>query len=66
LPEVAFERVQYLGATNPMREERVRGSDGADYQVLFYYTDLRTKDDRITDDELTPGPRVPRYRALVP
>jgi hypothetical protein len=66
LPEVAFGRVQYLGATNPMREERVRGSDGADYQVLFYYTDLRTKDDRITDDELTPGPRVPRYRALVP
>ena len=22
--------------------------------VLFYYTDLKTRDDRITDDELTP------------
>jgi hypothetical protein len=82
LPEVAFGRVQYLRATNPMREEDVRGEDGVDYHVLFYYTDLRTKDDRITDDELSPvvlrdgkvvgvgyaflGPRVPRYRALNP
>ena len=22
--------------------------------MLFYYTDVRTKDDKITDDELTP------------
>ena len=54
LPEVAFGRVQYLRATNPMREEEVRGDDGAGYSVLFYYTDLRTRDDKITDDELTP------------
>ena len=54
LPEVAFGRVQYLQAKNPMREETVRGRDGADYLVLFYYTDVYTKDDRITDDELTP------------
>ena len=54
LPEVVLGRVQYLGAKNPMREEEVRGADGVDYQVLFYYTDLRTKDDKITDDELTP------------
>lgn len=54
LPEVAFGRVQYLQAKNPMREDAVRGRDGADYQVLFYYTDVRTKDDRITDDELMP------------
>ena len=54
LPEVAFGRVQYLQAKNPMREDVVRGRDGADYQVLFYYTDVRTRDDKITDDELTP------------
>ena len=54
LPEVAFGRVQYLQAKNPMREDIVRGRDGGEYQVLFYYTDLHTKDDKITDDELTP------------
>jgi len=80
LPEVAFGRVQYLQARNPMREEDMRGTDGADYRVLFYYTDLKTKDDKITDDELTPitfrdgkvagigyaflSQRVPRYQAL--
>ncbi len=80
LPEVFFGRVQYLAARNPMREERVVGSDGIEYEVLFYYTDLRTLDDKITDDELTPvvlragkvagvgydflGERVPRYREL--
>ena len=54
LPEVVFGRVQYLRVTNPMREEDMRGADGLDYRVLFYYTDLKTKDDKITDDELTP------------
>ena len=54
LPEVAFGRVQYLSAKNPMREDLVRGRDGVDYQVLFYYTDVHAKDDKITDDELTP------------
>jgi hypothetical protein len=54
LPEVLLGRVQYLRATNPMREEHVRGDDGADYDVLFYYTDLLQRDDKITDDELTP------------
>jgi len=54
LPEVALGRVQYLRATNPMREEEVRADDGSAYNVLFYYTDLRTRDDKITDDELTP------------
>jgi hypothetical protein len=82
LPEVLFGRVQYLQARNPMREEDVLGADGAEYHVLFYYTDVRTRDDKITDDELTPvvfregkvsgigysflGPRVARYRALAP
>ncbi len=54
LPEVVFGRVQYLRATNPMREETVRGADGRDYLVLFYYTEVKQLDDRITDDELTP------------
>ena len=80
LPEVVFGRVQWLQARNPMREEHIGGSDGVQYDVLFYYTDLRERDDKITDDELTPvvlrdgrvagvgyeflGDRVPRYRAL--
>lgn len=54
LPEVLFGRVQYLAAKNPMREDAVRGRDGSNYQVLFYYTDVHAKDDQITDDELTP------------
>lgn len=49
LPEVLFGRVQYLEAKNPMREE-TRG----DELVLYYYTDVKSLDDRITDDELTP------------
>jgi hypothetical protein len=54
LGDVAFGRLQHLEAKNPQREERITGPDGAGYDVLFYYTDLRTRDDRITDDELTP------------
>jgi hypothetical protein len=72
--------VQYLAAQNPMREEALNGTDGAQYLVLFYYTDVRQRDDKITDDELTPvvfrdgkvagvgygflGGRVPKYRGL--
>lgn len=82
LPEVVFGRLQYLEAKNPMREERVSGADGAAYRVLFYYTDVRELDDKITDDELTPvvfrdgkvagvgygflGARVPKYREYAP
>ena len=54
LPEVAFGRVQYLAARNPMRIEDVMANDGTAYQVLFYYTDVRTLDDKVTDEELTP------------
>ena len=54
LGDIVFGRLQHLRASNPMREERVSGPDGASYLVLFYYTDLRQRDDRITDDELTP------------
>ena len=49
LPEVLFGRLQYLEAKNPMREET-----HGDQLVLYYYTDVKTRDDRITDDELTP------------
>jgi len=54
LGDVAFGRVRHLEVKNPQREERVTGTDGAAYDVLFYYTDLKTRDDKITDDELTP------------
>ncbi|HUO83233.1 MAG TPA: DUF3192 domain-containing protein [Gammaproteobacteria bacterium] len=54
LGDVLFGRLQHLEVRNPMREELVRGADGADYEVLFYYTDLRSRDDKVTDDELTP------------
>ncbi len=37
--------------SNPYRAETVTG---ADRTVLFYYTDLRQRDDRVSDDELTP------------
>jgi hypothetical protein len=54
LGDVVFGRVRHLEVKNPQREERVTGPDGAAYDVLFYYTDIKTRDDRITDDELTP------------
>ena len=82
LPEVLFGRLQYLQARNPMREETLKGAEGAEYLVLFYYTDVRQLDDKITDDELTPvafrggklagigyaflGARAARYRDLTP
>ncbi|MGH8221434.1 MAG: DUF3192 domain-containing protein [Woeseiaceae bacterium] len=54
LGDVVFGRVRHLEVKNPQREERVTGPDGAAYDVLFYYTDVKTRDDKITDDELTP------------
>jgi len=39
---------------NPHRTETVTGKDGKVYEVLYYYTDLKQRDDKITDDELTP------------
>jgi len=52
--DIAFGRLQYLEVKNPQRVERITGADGMAYDVLFYYTDLKTRDDKITDDELTP------------
>ena len=54
LGDVVFGRVRHLEVKNPQREERVSGPDGAAYDVLFYYTDIKTRDDKISDDELTP------------
>ena len=39
---------------NPYRSETLKGKDGKNYAVLFYYTDVKNKDNAITDDELTP------------
>ena len=39
---------------NPHRTETLAGKDGKVYEVLYYYTDLKLRDDKITDDELTP------------
>jgi hypothetical protein len=52
--DVLHGRMQHLQARNPMREELVTGVDGLVYEVVYYYTDLRQRDNRITDDELTP------------
>lgn len=64
--------------SNPYRVETVTGADHTPYEILFYYTDLRARDDRVSNDELTPvllqdgnvvgvgyqalGARVPAYR----
>lgn len=42
------------GSTTPYRSETLTGKDGKSYEVLYYYTHLKQRDDRITDDELTP------------
>ena len=78
--DIVFGRLQYLEVKNPQRVERITGADGAVYDVLFYYTDFKERDDKITDDELTPlvfrghelagigygflGKLAPKYRGL--
>ena len=54
LVDILHGRTQHLQARNPMREELVSGIDGLQYEVVYYYTDLRQRDNLITDDELTP------------
>jgi hypothetical protein len=44
----------FLWVDNPYRTETLTGKDGKVYEVLYYYTDLKQRDDKITDDELTP------------
>ncbi len=44
----------FMWIDNPYRTETVTGQNGQTYEVLYYYSDLKQRDDRITDDELTP------------
>ena len=44
----------FMWIDNPHRSETLTGKDGKIYEVLYYYTDLKQRDDKITDDELTP------------
>jgi hypothetical protein len=44
----------FMWIDNPYRNETLTGKDGKSYAVLYYYTELKQRDDRITDDELTP------------
>jgi len=44
----------FMWIDNPYRTEVLVGKDGKTYEVLYYYTDMKTRDDKITDDELTP------------
>ena len=39
---------------NPYRVETLKGKDDQIHEVLFYYTDLKSYDGAIKDDELTP------------
>jgi hypothetical protein len=44
----------FMWIDNPYRTEVLVGKDGKTYEVLYYYTDMKARDDKITDDELTP------------
>ena len=44
----------FMWIDNPYRTETLTGKDGKGYEVLYYYTGLKQRDDKITDDELTP------------
>jgi hypothetical protein len=39
---------------NPYRTETIRTKDGEPVLLVFYYTDVKARDDAVTDDELTP------------
>jgi hypothetical protein len=44
----------FMWIDNPYRVENTRGKNERTYEVLYYYTDMKHRDDKITDDELTP------------
>ncbi len=44
----------FMWIDNPHRSEEVTAKNGQRYEVLYYYTDMKQRDDKITDDELTP------------
>ncbi len=39
---------------NPYRSETLTDKDGKSYEILYYYSELKQRDDKVTDDELTP------------
>lgn len=43
----------FMWIDNPHRSEAVTAKNGQRYEALYYYTDMKQRDDRITDDELT-------------
>ena len=59
--ENAFTNILSMGTTasrktkvtNPYRSEILQGNEKK-LEVLYYYTDKKSSDDAITDDELTP------------
>lgn len=44
----------FMWIDNPYRSETLTGKDGKSYEVLYYYTEMKQRDDKITDNELTP------------
>jgi hypothetical protein len=42
-----------IAVPNPYRSE-IKKVGNKNYEILFYYTDIRKQDGAITDDELTP------------
>lgn len=44
----------FMWIDNPYRSETVTAKGGQSFDVLYYYTDMKQRDDKITDDELTP------------
>ena len=43
----------FMWIDNPHRSEEVTAKNGQRYEALYYYTDMKQRDDKITDDELT-------------
>ena len=42
------------GISNPWRTESFQGQSGKSYEVIYYYTAVRTRDGVVSEDELTP------------
>jgi hypothetical protein len=42
------------GISNPWRTESFQGRSGKLYEVMYYYTAVRIRDDVVGEDELTP------------
>ena len=47
-------KIGYYDYPTPYRIKELKDSSGNDYDVWFYYTDVKYQDGDVTDDELTP------------